>query len=83
MESSSDEQVRNFINYRYEAKIRALSAKIVRNESFVAGSTDDASKDPNKVHVDLVYNMLLNPQQRLTMVVIKKTNTEKIRGSTD
>ena len=56
-----DSQTQNFIKYRQSAKIPSLSAKVVTNERYVENSTDQATKDPNRVHVDLVYNMLLNP----------------------
>lgn len=54
MESTTDEQTRNFINYRQEAKIPSLAARVVSNENYVAGSADEATKYPNKVRVDLV-----------------------------
>ena len=78
MESPEDEQTRNYINYRQGAKISSLAAEVVPNRNYIAGSMDVATRDPNKVHIDLVYNMLLNPQQRLTLVILKKTNKEKI-----
>lgn len=76
--------MQNFINYRKDIKIQSLTARVVKNENYIEGSTDEATKYPQKIFVDLIYNMLLNPQYRLTLITPKKlTITEKIKGSTD
>jgi len=40
------------VKFRQESRIDSLTAKVIRNE---------AEEEGNKISIDLIYNMLLNP----------------------